>query len=236
MKSEGWRQGQRDDLTLPELANMLWGRRALVAGCVLILALAAIVFALSHGTTYVAGAAVSVRPAEGFDEEEPQVLVQRVRDSVETPELSRVAMERAGWEAGVAEFNERLVVETDTSSAGIRVQFYGRTSEEAVRAANAYARSFASEVDELGQQRLAGGTLAARARVTREATPDTARSRGPLFYGALACAAGLLLGAAAAFVLENRTHRWRGARDAELTLRAPVLGTIPSYGPAEEEP
>lgn len=214
---------------------MLWGRRALVAGCVLILALAAVVFAVSHGTTYLATATVSVRPAEGFDdEEEPQVLVQRVREVVETPALHREAANRAGWETAIAGFNERLTVETDANLGGVRIQFVGDSPEEAVRATNAYARSFASEVEELGQRRLAGGTLAATARVTQEATPATASSRGPLFYAALACAAGLLLGSVAAFVLENRTHRWRGARDAELTLRAPVLGTIPLYGPEEE--
>ena len=213
---------------------MLWGRRALVAGCVLILALGAVVFALSHGTTYVATATVAVRPAEGFDaDEEPQALVQRVRNAVETPTLRRKAVAQSGWESGVAAFNQRLAVETDANLGGVRVRFSGNSPEEATRATNAYARSFVAEVEELGQRRLAGGTLDATARITQEATPATASSRGPLFYGALACAAGLLLGGVAAFILENRTHRWRGPRDAELTLRAPVLGTIPLYGPEE---
>ncbi len=30
-------------------------------------------------------------------------------------------------------------------------------------------------------------------------------------------------------MLESRARRWRGSKDAELTLRAPVLGVIPYY-------
>lgn len=214
---------------------MLWGRRALVAGCVLVLALAAILVALSRGTTHVAEATVFVRPTEAFDgEEDLQALVPRVRESVETPGLSREAMSRAGWGGGAAEFNQRLVVETDAAPGGIKIRFSGRTPEEAVRAANAYAKSYARAVEVLGQRRLAGGSLGASARVTWQATPATTRSRGPVFYGALACAAGLLIGGTAAFALEYRTHRWRGARDAELTLRAPVLGTIPLHASGEK--
>ena len=41
---------------------------------------------------------------------------------------------------------------------------------------------------------------------------------------------GLLLGGVGALVLESRARRWRGcSKDAELTLRAPVLGVIPYY-------
>lgn len=214
---------------------MLWGWRGLILGCALALTLLAIVFGLSRGSVYVAESGISVRPDEGFNgDENREALVQRVRGSVVTPELSREAMERTGWKAGAAEFNERLVVEPDPGLGEIRVQFSASTPEEAADAANAYAQAFVQKVDDLGQRRLAGGTLAAEALVVREARPETTRTRGPLLYGGLACAAGLLLGGAGAFFLENRTHRWRGARDVELTLRAPVLGTIPLYGSAEE--
>jgi capsular polysaccharide biosynthesis protein len=51
----------------------------------------------------------------------------------------------------------------------------------------------------------------------------------PLIYAAVAAGAGLLLGGAVALILEGRASGWRGVRDAELTLRAPVLGAIPDY-------
>jgi hypothetical protein len=45
----------------------------------------------------------------------------------------------------------------------------------------------------------------------------------------------VVLGGAAALLIEDRTRSWRDARDAELTLRAPVLGVIPDYSSVERE-
>jgi capsular polysaccharide biosynthesis protein len=45
----------------------------------------------------------------------------------------------------------------------------------------------------------------------------------------------VLAGGAGALLLEGRTRSWRDARDAELTLRAPVLGVIPDYSSVGEE-
>jgi capsular polysaccharide biosynthesis protein len=56
-----------------------------------------------------------------------------------------------------------------------------------------------------------------------------------LLYAAAAVAAGVLAGGAGALFLEGRARSWRGARDAELTLRAPVLGVIPDYSSVGEE-
>jgi hypothetical protein len=39
----------------------------------------------------------------------------------------------------------------------------------------------------------------------------------------------LLLGVAVALMLEGRASGWRGVRDAELTLKVSVLGSIPDY-------
>ena len=36
-------------------------------------------------------------------------------------------------------------------------------------------------------------------------------------------------------LLEGRARSWRDARDAELTLRAPVLGVIPDYSSLGED-
>jgi hypothetical protein len=76
---------------------------------------------------------------------------------------------------------------------------------------------------------------AADAAVERKAAPPERSSLRPLLYAAVAAGAGLLLGGAAALLLEGRASGWRGVRDAELTLRAPVLGTIPDYSPASSE-
>jgi hypothetical protein len=43
------------------------------------------------------------------------------------------------------------------------------------------------------------------------------------------------VGGGGALLLESRARSWRGARDAELTLRAPVLGVIPDYSSVGEE-
>jgi capsular polysaccharide biosynthesis protein len=56
-----------------------------------------------------------------------------------------------------------------------------------------------------------------------------------LLYALAAAAAGVLAGGVGALLLEGRTRSWRDARDAELTLRAPVLGVIPDYSSVRED-
>ena len=234
MRSDGWRWEQRDDITLFELLNVLWARRSLVGVVALTLMLLSTLFSLLQSPTYVAEAALAVHHEEFGTDEDPVVLTQRVMDVVATPNLSREAMRRAGWTAGATEFNERLEVRTGDNTGEIVIRFSGVTPEETSRAANAYATSFRERVEELNQQRLAGGTLAADAEITRAAALPEGRRMSPLLYGVVAGVAGLLLGGVAALVLESRTRRWRGAKDAELTLRAPVLGVIPDYGSEEK--
>jgi capsular polysaccharide biosynthesis protein len=50
----------------------------------------------------------------------------------------------------------------------------------------------------------------------------------------VAAGVGLLVGGAVALLREGRARSWRDAHDAELTLRAPVLGVIPDYSSIEE--
>ncbi|HEX5974987.1 MAG TPA: hypothetical protein VFY57_07495, partial [Rubrobacteraceae bacterium] len=80
---------------------------------------------------------------------------------------------------------------------------------------------------------LSGGTLAADAVVEHRAAPPS--SLRLLLYAAAAVVAGILAGGAGALLLEGRARSWRGAHDAELTLRAPVLGVIPDYSSVGEE-
>jgi capsular polysaccharide biosynthesis protein len=87
---------------------------------------------------------------------------------------------------------------------------------------------FVERVDDLGDKPLADGIPVAEASVEQKAVPGGSSLR-PLIYAAIAAGAGLLLGGAAALLLEGRASGWRGVRDAELTLRAPVLGSIPDY-------
>ncbi len=237
MNSDSWRREQRDDVTLPELLNALWARRRLVGGIAAALVLCSVLVDLLQEQAYVAEASVVVRPesfgaAEGLEE----TLAREAMNAAITPDLPRDAMQRSGWTGSPQEFNDRLGVQPDQSTGKIRVSFSATTAEEASRAANAYAEAFAKRVEELNQRRLAGGALEASAEVTRRATPPEGRSSPrPLLYGTVAGAVGLLLGGAAALILEGRTREWRGARDAELTLRAPVLGLIPDYS-LEERP
>lgn len=202
----------------------------MVGGVALALGLAAALFGLLHSPAYVAEATIVVRPEEGIGANaELEGLSQRTRDVVDTPRLRREAAWRAEWTSGLRGFNERLDVQPDENTTGeIRVSFSGATAAEARDAANAYVRTFV-EAPELGEQKFAGGTLGADAQVLRDATLSRWRSLGPLLYGILACIIGVLLGGAVALLLEGRTRQWRGAKDAELTLRAPVLGVIPDH-------
>ena len=252
MKSEGWRWEQRDDVTLFELLNALWGRRLLVGGIAATMMLCVTLLALLWGPAYVAEAALSVRATDGgLGSEEPisgeadpaaefgagrssEALIRRVEEAVLQRELSLETMQRAGYASSLQEFNERLRLEDGYRPNEILVSFSAEEAEDARRVANEYAEVFVERTDELNRRGLVGGTLAAEVEVAREAKLLRRRVSTPLLYGVTAGFAGLLLGSGVAFALESGTRRWRGARDAELTLRAPVLGVIPNYAPEEK--
>ncbi len=230
MNSDSWRREQRDDFTLSELLNALWGRRLLVGGVALVLSLCSVLFGLSQEPAYVAEATVAVRPEAFGGAAESEALARETMSAAITPDLTRDAMRRAGWSGSPQEFNDRLGVETDHDNGEIHVGFSATTAEGAARTANVYAEAFVERVDQLSQQRLAGVALESSAQVTRPATtPEGRSSPTPLLYGVLGGAVGLFLGGSVTLALESRTRKWRGAKDAELTLRAPVLGVIPDY-------
>lgn len=232
MDSDSWRRGQRDDFTLSELLNAIWGRRLLVGGISAILVLCSLIFSYSQEPVYVAEAAIAVEPeAFGVAEDSETVTEEVINSVTREPGLSDEVRRRAGWTASPREFGDSLDVEPDEGAGQILVRFSATTAQQARLAANAYAQAFVARAEQLGQQRLAGVTLDASARVARPAAiPDGRAYPRPLLYAVLAGGAGLLLGGAISLALESGTRRWRGARDAELTLRAPVLGVIPDYG------
>ena len=210
----------------------------MVIGVVLVLAGAALLLGLFREPAFTAEAVVGVTPEEKLsDEEARETFMREVQAAVAMHKAMPEVMRRAGWERGPAEFAERLDPRfaTRNGETGLRVRFSGLTPEQAARAANAYAGVFVQRADKLNDGRLAGGTLVADASLERRATPAEGSGPRPLIYAALAAGAGLLLGGAAALLLEGRASGWRGVRDAELNLRAPVLGTIPDYSSAEVE-
>ena len=229
----GWQDEQRDDFLLSELLYVLWGRRLLVAGTVLVLVLLALLFGLFKEPVYTAEAVVNIKPREELSStEEREAFMEEVRGDVVTGKLMRGVVRRAGWEAGVPQFTERLEVEpfvTRNGETGLQVRFSGSRPEQAARAANAYAEVFVERVERLNDERLAGGALAADASVERRAAPPEGSGLRFLIYAGVAAGVGLLAGGVGALLLEGRARSWRGARDAELTLRAPVLGVIPDY-------
>ena len=86
------------------------------------------------------------------------------------------------------------------------------------------------------KQRPAGrGTLAADAAVEREGPYAAGFDLRLLLYAvaAVALKAALWTARSRASLPEGRSHRWRDARDAELTLRAPVLGVMPAFSSIE---
>jgi uncharacterized protein involved in exopolysaccharide biosynthesis len=235
----GWRE-RRDDLAVSEVLHVLWERRLLVVALVVVPALGSVVLVLFGGPTYTAEAAVSVRPREELGAgEDPESFLDEVVGAVVSEDFLREVSRRAGWKGGEEEFRERLDVQTFVGSdeePALRVRFSGSEAEGAARAANAYAELFVEKVEQLNDQRIAGGALAADARVEEEAAVPEGWSRlRPLLYAAAAAVAGLVLGSVGAMLFEGRTRSWRDARDAEFTLQAPVLGVIPEFPPAEEE-
>ncbi len=228
----GWRGGARDDPSLSEVLYVLQRWRLLIVGVVLVLAGVALLFGLFREPVYTAEAKVSVRPQEKMDGDEARLaFLEEVRGAVVTQEMLSEVRRRAGWQAGSKEFSERLDPKTFVTrdgGSGLQVSFSGSEPGQAARAANAYAELFV-----LGVESLDNGPPVAEASVVQKAVPGQYNPR-PLIYAAVAAGVGLLLGGGAALLLEGRVSGWRGIRDAELTLRAPVLGTIPDYSTKDE--
>jgi len=201
-----------------------------VIGCTLLFLAVTLLYGLSRESVYEAEAILSVRLDEegiGIAENFEEILLG-LRNSGAMSGLPEEAAERAGWEAGPLDFDERLEWER-VNNEEVAVRFSAPTPEEAARAANAYAEVFVERIGEL-KGRLAGGTVAVDAEVEAPAEPPEQRSGLGMFLAAIAAGgSGLLVGGLGALFLESRAHRWRGSRDAELTLRAPVLGVIPDY-------
>lgn len=207
---------------------------------------------LLWGPAYVARTTLSVSGTdEGLGPEEPvsgeaepsaqagagqssEALIQRVWGEVDERELSLETMRRVGYGSSLERFNERLDLEDDYSAGTILVSFSSDDAEEARSVADEYAKVLVERTEALNRQGLVGGTLAAEVEVDGKAQLLRGRATNSLLYGVVAGFAGLLVGGGVAFALESRTRRWRGARDAELTLRAPVLGVIPDYAPEEK--
>jgi capsular polysaccharide biosynthesis protein len=239
INGRSWQREQRDDLSLSEVLYVLWERRWLVAGAVLVLALATALFIVFHEPVYTAEASVIVQPREELSGSEESAAFMEEMSVVATDELLRNVRREAGWEGAPKEFEDRLDPQPFPTGEGgyrLRVRFSGSEPEEAVRAANAYATLFVQRIERLNDERLAGGTLAADASVEhRAAPPGNWLKLRPLLFALAAIGTGVVLGGAAALLIEGRAHSWRDARDAELTLRAPVLGVIPDYSSVERE-
>jgi capsular polysaccharide biosynthesis protein len=234
----GWRGGARDDTSLSEILYVLGRRRLLVVGIVLILAGVALLFGLFREPVYVAEARISVEPRGKLESEEARLaFLEEVRGSVVTKKMLDEVRRKAGWEAGPKEFSERLDPETvagRNGGSGLLIRFAGDEPGQAARAANAYAEAFVAGVEDLGDRPLTDGVPVAEASVEQKAVPGGYSPR-PLIYAAIAAGAGLLLGGVVALILEGRASGWRDVRDAELTLKVSVLGSIPDYSPERTE-
>ena len=225
--TSGQRDRARNDPSLSEILYVMQRRRLLIVGVVLLLAGIALLFGLFREPVYTAEAEVSVRPPENLEGEEATLaFLEEVRGAVVTQKMLGEVRRRAGWEASPRAFSERLIPRTVGEAGGgpgLLIRFRGDEPEQAALAANAYAELFVEGVENLG-----GGVPVAGAVVEQKALPGDYSPR-PLIYAAIAAGAGLLIGGAAALILEGRASGWRGVRDAELTLRVPVLGAIPDY-------
>ncbi len=226
---QGWQQEQRDDLTLSEALHVLWERRMLVVGCTVFFLALALFYSLWKEPVYTAEATLSLRSEEGIGSAGNLDQISSSLQDSAGPGLVEEAADRAGWERGQADFNRRLDPER-VNDEEIKVRFSAPTPEEAARGANAYAEVFVERVGELKKSRLAGGTVPVHAEVEKAAEPPEGRSDWKVFLAVIAAGVGgFLVGGIGALFLEGRAHRWSGSKDAERTLRAPVLGVIPDY-------
>jgi capsular polysaccharide biosynthesis protein len=231
---------RREDLSVYEILYVLWSRKALVAGAVLVLLAAAMLFSLSREPVYTAEATVSIVPRQqDLSQGEREAFVDDVISVVVADdELLGEVVDELGWRGGVADFRDRLEPEAfvNQEGSGVIVRFSGTTPEGAAEAVNTYSNLFVERVGQLSERRIAGGTLAAEASIGSEAEAPTFRSSPqPLFYGLAAIGIGILIGGGAALLLEGRASSWRDARDAEVTLKAPVVGVIPDYSATDRE-
>ncbi len=195
--------------------------------------LAAVVYSLFQERVYTAESTVLVTPQGGAGAgQDIESFLQGIGGAASTDEVLAEAMRKSGWK-DESSFRKRLEVSQftrqDSEESGFTVRFSAPEAREAARVANEYATVFVGRIGGLND-RLAGGNLAAEADVGRRAeVPDYPSSPRPLLYAALALVAGTVAGGGGALLLDSRTRNWRGARDAEMTLRAPVLGVIPEY-------
>lgn len=236
---QDWHHEQRDDLTVFEARHILWERRLLVSGCTLLFIVIGLLYGLSQEPVYTAEATISIRSEEGGIKlaDSPDEILAGLGSAEATKGFLNEAAERAGWKGELSEFRERIR-EEQQGNGRVRVRFSGRTPREASQGANAYAEVFVERVREF-EGRLAGGTASTDAEVEKAAIPPEYRSGpGVLLTAVAAGAAGLLVGGIGALFVEGRARRWSGSKDAELTLRAPVLGVIPNYsgGSLDESP
>ena len=235
--TRNWRNEARDDPSLSEILYVLHRRRLLVVGIVLVLAGITLLFGLFREPVYTAEARVSVTPQRGLDGEGAMLaFLEDVRGAVVTQEMLGEVRRRAGWEGEPQAFSERLdpTPFVNRYGSGLQIRFSSDEPGQAALAANAYAELFVGGVEGLGDRPLADGVPVAEAGVEQRAVPG-GYSLWPLIYAAIAAGAGLLLGGAVALMLEGRASGWRGVRDAELALRAPVLGAIPDYSSKRTE-
>jgi capsular polysaccharide biosynthesis protein len=227
-----WRDEARDAPSLSEVLYVLQRRGLLVVGVVLVLAGIALLFGLFREPVYTAEAKVSVRPQEELDGEDATLaFLEEVRGAVVTKEMLNEVRHRAGWEASPKAFSERLdprTVPNMGGRSGLQIRFSADEPGQAARAANAYAELFVEGVEDLDDRPLADGVPVAEAAIEQKAVPGGYTPR-PLIYATIAAVVGLLVGGAAALILEGRARGWRDVRDAQLTLRVPVLGSIPDY-------
>lgn len=236
-----WQDGRREATSLAEILHVLGGRKLLVVGAVLVLGAVALLFGLLREPVYTAEAVAGFTPGEASDDDEAsKAYAREVFSRVTTPEsFSEEVRSRAAWDGTPQEFRDRIAgAETFVSedgSMGMRVTFAGRGPEEAARVANAYAEMFALEAGRLDEGQPSGGPSVADAWVAQRAVPSDGSGPGAFVYAVVAAGVGLLVGGGVALLLEGRAGGWRDVQDAEMTLKAPVLGAIPDYSPAENE-
>ncbi len=205
----------------------------MVLGVISVFLLIAAVYTLSREPAYTAEARLAVESRnDGISGLETEGFAGSAYVEVASDDaLVDEAASRSGWSAGSDEFREALDIgyfDRSGGSSGVEVGFTAAEPQMAIQAVNAYTELLAERIPATEPEGAVGTVNEVRLE-NRAVTASTSGGYRPVFNLLSAGLIGCVVGGGAAFLLDTRTRSWRNARDAEITLHAPVLGTIPDY-------
>lgn len=145
-----------------------------------------------------------------------------------TRPIAESAVEREGLSVSPVELAEQLRADPILDTQIIRLRYRSTDPRTAQRTVNAVAQVFVEEVERIETPGLEGTDAAVRVSTVEPAlTPEEPVSPQPVRNMALALVLGLMGGVGLAFVVEYLDTTVKDREDAERSVGAPVLATVP---------